>query len=65
MRRALATLEFRIAPQAPDSAKIALKNQAAVVTVEGKEIRGVGGKSGEITVTKTPPAFVNCFFFTH
>ena len=62
----VATLEFRVAEDVGSASKIPLHNsKVALTTLEGKTMAGVERKDGEVVVSKTPPTFVNCFFFTH
>ena len=62
----LATLEFRVAEDVGNASKIPLQgSKVTLATLEGKTIAGVERKDGEVAVSKTPPTFVNCFFFTH
>ena len=62
----LATLEFRVAEDVGNASKIPLQSsRVTLTTVEGQTIADVGRKQGEVAVSKTPPTFVNCFFFTH
>ena len=62
----LATLEFRVAEDVGNASKIPLhSSRVTVATVEGKTIADISRKDGEVAVSKTPPTFVNCFFFTH
>ena len=62
----LATLEFRLAEQVGDTSKLVLQSsKATVTTVEGQTLTDVEQRNGEVAISKTPPAFVGCFFFTH
>ena len=62
----LASLEFRVAEQVGDTSKVALQSsKVTVTTVEGQTLTDVGQRNGEVAISKTPPSFVGCFFFTH
>lgn len=62
----VASLEFRVAEQLSDTSKMPLEgSKVAVTTVEGETLTDVELRNGEVAISKTPPSFVNCFFFTH
>ena len=62
----LATLEFRIGEEVGDTSKIPLQGaKVTLTTLEGQAVQDVGRQDGEVVISKTPPTFVNCFFFNH
>ena len=62
----IATLEFRLAEQVGDTTKLPLQTgKVMVTTVEGQTLTDIAQRNGEVAISKPPPAFVGCFFFTH
>ncbi len=62
----LATLDMRIGDEVGDTASIRLKAEhVSLTTSDGKSVANVQTQDGEIKISKSPPTFVNCFFFSH
>ena len=62
----VATLEFRLAEQVGDTGKLPLESsKVTATTMDGRTLTDVARRNGEVAISKTPPTFVGCFFFTH
>ena len=63
---AVATLDLRIADQVGDASAIPLEGRnIALTSPDGQPIKEFDQTAGKITISKTPPSFVNFFFFSH
>ena len=62
----VATLEFRLAEQVGDTSKLPLESsKVTATTMDGRTLTDIARRNGEVAISKTPPTFVGCFFFTH
>jgi len=62
----LATLDLRIADEVGDTASVPLRSvNVRLTTLDGHPLTPTKSLDGEIKISKSPPTFVNCFFFSH
>ena len=63
---AIATLDLRVADQVGSASDVLLQGRKIALTApDGQPLKDFDQTAGKITISKTPPVFVNCFFFTH
>ena len=62
----IAILDFRIADDTGDTSIIALNpEKISMARPQGLPVPEIKSQPGEIKISKSPPTFVNCFFFSH